>query len=108
MEEWHYICMAIKFRVRNANIPPDERDLFESYGEHVIGLILAGGFNPAAGDLHRVYAVSETKVHAKAWLRERGDLRERHETLTFWLEVGVLIFVILGVVVDTLLLLKGR
>ena len=35
-----------------ANIPDADRDVFERYGENVIGMVLAGGFAPAAGDLH--------------------------------------------------------
>jgi hypothetical protein len=97
----------VRIKVRKADIPTSERDLFERYGENVIGLVLGGGFNPAAPDLHPVYADHPTKIHARDWLTERGDLRERHESLTFWLEVGVLVFVILGVVIDALILRRG-
>jgi hypothetical protein len=98
----------MRIKVRKARIPTGDRDIFERYGENVIGLILGGGFAPAASDLNMVYMDNQTKIHAKDWLTERGDMRERHETLTFWLEVGVLFFVILGVIVDALLLLKGH
>ena len=97
----------MRIRVRKADIPPSDRDLFERYGEHVIGLVLGGGFTPATSDLNPVYVNAETKIRARDWLTERGDLRERHESLTFWLEVGVLVFVILGVVVDALILYRG-
>jgi hypothetical protein len=97
----------MRIKVRTANIPATDRDLFERYGEHVIGLILGGGFAPATSDLNPVYMNDQTKIHARNWLTERGDLRERHETLTFWLEVGVLVFVILGVIADALILCKG-
>ena len=90
--------------VRRARIPANERDIFERYGEQVIAFVIAGGFTPAAKELHSLYQQSDVQVHARDWLTERGDLRQRHETLTFWLEVGVLFFVILGVIIDACLL----
>lgn len=97
----------MRIHVRVCEIPPAERDTFERYGEQVIGFVLAGGFTPAAKDLHPLYQQDEVKVHARDWLTERGDRRERHETLMFWLELGVLVFVILGVVIDGFILCKG-
>ena len=88
-------------------VPENLRDTFNRYGEQVIGLVLAGGFPPAAKELNPVYNDDAVKTHARDWLTERSDRRERHETLTFWLEVGVLIFVILGVVIDFCLLKHG-
>jgi len=97
----------MSLRVRRAAIPESERDIFERYGEHVVGTVLAGGFTPAARELRPVYSDATVIDHARDWLTERSDLKERHETLLFWLEVGVLLFVILGVIVDACLLVKG-
>jgi hypothetical protein len=89
------------------HIPRSERDLFDRYGEQVIGFVLAGGFTPAAKELNPVYNDDTVKAYARDWLTERSDIRERHETLMFWLEVGVLLFVILGVVIDLCILHRG-
>jgi hypothetical protein len=97
----------MRIKVREAEIPPTERDIFERYGVQVIGFVLAGGFTPAAKDLQSLYREDNIKTHARDWLTERADLQERHETLTFWLEVGVLFFVILGVIIDACLLHRG-
>jgi hypothetical protein len=97
----------MRVKIREAEIPPTERDIFDRYGVQVIGFVLAGGFTPAAKDLQPLYQDDQIKVHARDWLTERSDIQERHETLTFWLEVGVLFFVILGVVVDACLLYRG-
>ncbi len=98
--------LVMKLRVRQADIPPAERDLFERYGERVISGILTGGYTPTATDLLPLYERDDVKVHAHDWLSERDRLRERHETLTFCLEVGILFFVILGVVFDAFLVLR--
>ena len=90
----------MRIRVRKADIPPAERDLFERYGERVISGILAGGFTPAATELHPLYQRDEVKAHARDWLTERDRLRECRENLVLWLEVGVLVFVIVGVAID--------
>jgi hypothetical protein len=96
-----------RFRVRKADIPPVERDLFERYGEQVIGLVLARGFTPAAPELQPLYQPpSPIQIHARDWLTQRSDEEEQHKTLTFWLELGVLVFVILGVIIDARLLYK--
>lgn len=65
--------------VKRANIATDERDKFERYGENVIGLILGGGFSPAAGELTPVYMDNAVKVHARDWLTERSTWHERRE-----------------------------
>jgi len=97
----------MRIKVREAEIPPTKRDIFERYGVQVIGFVLAGGFTPAAKDLQPLYREDNIKTHARDWLTERADLQERHETLTFWLEAGVLFFVILGVIIDACLLRRG-
>ena len=93
--------------VRKADIPKAERDTFERFGENVIGAVLAGGLNPRAEDLQLLYRDFAVRLHARDWLTERSDLRERREALVFWVEVAVLVFVILGVIIDAALLRKG-
>jgi hypothetical protein len=90
----------VRIKVRKADIPPAERDLFERYGERVISGILTGGFTPAATELIPLYQRDDVKAHARDWLTERDRLRECRENLMLWLEVGVLVFVIVGVAID--------
>ena len=44
-----------------------------------------------------------TREHAIAWLTERGDLQEQRKQRLETLEWGILIFVIVGVILDALL-----
>src|SRR6266852_1556368 len=62
-------------KVRKADIPKEERDLFERYGETVISMQVSGGF-------------TQDVEHAKAWLTERADYHERREQ---WLSTRELI-----------------
>jgi hypothetical protein len=56
--------------VRRAKaLTPSERDTCERYGEYVIGTILAGGLT-----LHQT---DESREHARDWLTERADYREK-------------------------------
>jgi len=95
-------------QLRKADIPTDERDMFERVGESGLQLTLAGGFHPKADELGRIYS-SDTAVirHAQEWLTERADLRARHEWRLERLEWAILIFVILGVVADFVLAFHG-
>jgi len=93
----------VRIKVRKADIQPAERDLFERYGERVISGILAGGFTPAATELIPLYQRDVVKAYARDWLTERDCLRECRENLMLWLEVGVLVFVIVGVAIDAAL-----
>lgn len=69
-------------KVRKADIPNTERDLFERYGETVISMQVRGSFG-------------EDPEHAKAWLTERADYQERRERITLLLEI-VVVLLILG------------
>jgi hypothetical protein len=53
-------------KVRQANIPDTDRDIFERYGETVISMQVSGSF-------------TANPVHARAWLTERADYHERRE-----------------------------
>jgi hypothetical protein len=87
------------------------RDKFEVFGEQVISLALAlgesgggggGGVTNGSPPPIRTQAVKLVFDHpddAAAWLRERRDLQERHETRLEVCEWAILIFVVLSVVV---------
>jgi hypothetical protein len=72
-------------KVRKADIPDTERDLFERYGETVISMQVRGSF-------------VEDAEHARAWLTERADYQERRERITLLLEI-VVVLLILGEIV---------
>ncbi len=93
-------------KVRKANIPKDDRDIFERFGETVVGMILAGGYTPRAMELQAIYRDGIKQGYARDWLTERGDWRERREDRLETAEWAVLIFVIVGVAVDGLLFLR--
>lgn len=95
-------------KVRKAQIPKSDRDTFERFGESVIGGILAGGFNPRAAELQSIYADVKMQEHARDWLTERGDSHERREQRLEAVEWAILLFVILGVILDVLLVLHHR
>jgi hypothetical protein len=68
------------FRIRRAhNILPSERETCERYGENVVGSMLAGGFTPSSEDLQALYHDEQSRAHARDWLTERADYRERHD-----------------------------
>jgi hypothetical protein len=42
-------------KTRKEDIPAEHRDIFERYGETVIQMIAAGGFQPTAKELQQIY-----------------------------------------------------
>jgi hypothetical protein len=66
--------------VRKAPISKSDRDTFERFGEAVIGSVLAGGLQPRAPELQRLYGnAGPTLKDAADWLTERGDSKEQQE-----------------------------
>lgn len=92
--------------VRKANISRADRDLFERYGEAVIGSVLAGGFNPIAPDLRMILPGDGPGKLAEAgdWLTECHDSQEQREDRFETVEWAILVFVVLAVIIDLLLL----
>ena len=92
----------LQFReVREARITPERRDIFERYGETVIQLVITGGFTPPSPTLQPIYTnVDGIRDDAEIWLRERADITANKECRLELVEWAVLIFVIIGVVVD--------
>jgi hypothetical protein len=86
-------------KVRKANIPQTDRDIFERFGEPVIGFVLAG----RSMELHAIYREPTKQDYARDWLTERSDLRELRENRVEAVEWAVLLFVILGVILDVML-----
>jgi hypothetical protein len=87
-------------KIRPANISKDHRDLFESYGEAVVGLVLASGYSPRNEDLQRIYQDPAVYRSATHWLTERGDAHERREDRLETIEVAILLFLILSVLLE--------
>jgi len=87
----------MRFKVRKALIDQRARDEFERYGETVIATCLATTPRPASiGNF-----LDAHEAEATAWLTERSDRHERKETRIEILEWGTLIFVVLGVFVES-------
>ena len=90
-------------QIRQADIPKDERDLFERYGENVIGQVLASSFTPAAGALTKLQGNDDMKAHARDWLTERADAHERREQRLEILEWAIVGLIVVEIIVDTML-----
>jgi hypothetical protein len=60
-------------RVRRAQIPSEERDVLERYGETVVQLMLANGYGPSLDELPSIYYDKAKLANAAAWLTERND-----------------------------------
>jgi hypothetical protein len=89
-------------KLRRANIPPDERDVFDRTGEAGVQLALMGSFHPKS-ELATILNNEPLAKHAQEWLTERADIRARHEWRMECLEWAILIFLIVGVFADFLL-----
>jgi hypothetical protein len=94
--------MMLGFRkVRKANIPAEHRDIFERYGETVIQMIAAGGFSPRADELQAIYGNPTMVSNAVRWLTEQSDIKHNHEWRIECLEWSILIWVFIGVLVES-------
>jgi len=82
------------FHVRTANIPHEERDLFERSGAQVIGLTITSGFHAVAPQLQPLYDNAEMRNHALLWLTEQYDREERKETWSITMEMAITLFVL--------------
>ena len=88
-------------KVRKRDIPQADRDLFERFGEFVIGSVLAGGFTPSHADLVPLYQRNAAQQnYARDWLTERSDAHEQREQRLETAEWAILIFVLLEVIAD--------
>jgi len=68
-------------KARKTDIPAEERELFERYGETVISMQVSGSF-------------VQNVEHARDWLTERTRSRQRRETITFVLEIAVVLLIL--------------
>jgi hypothetical protein len=93
-------------KVRVAEIPKPSRDIFERFGETVIGNVIAGGLTPAHPDLVRIYQQQGNMLaQAASWLTERGDRRERREQRLETVEWLLFFAAVLAIVVTVLIAL---
>jgi hypothetical protein len=88
-------------KVREANIKPEHRDLFERYGESVLQSVITGGFTPPSPKLQPIY-INENGLRddAEAWLTERGDKAANKEHRLEIVEWAILVFVFMEVIID--------
>src|SRR6266849_1843457 len=94
--------------VREARISKSDRDVFERFGEAVIGNVLAGGLQPRTPELQKLYGdMGPTLKSAADWLTERGDSQEQREQRMEAVEWAVLVFVVLGVIDESVQLVRG-
>src|SRR5260370_30434123 len=87
-------------KVRLATIDTKLRDQFELFGEDVLAHALAiGAISTEQGPL--VPLLKEHRSEMMAWLQERRDIAERHADRLETVEWAILIFVVLGVIVES-------
>ncbi|HXN52761.1 MAG TPA: hypothetical protein VN943_12570 [Candidatus Acidoferrum sp.] len=63
----------------NPNVSESVIETCDRYGEQVIGIMLAGGFNPSTNDLQTINASAISRQDARDWLTERNSLQEYRE-----------------------------
>jgi hypothetical protein len=91
-------------KVRRANIPANAREAFEQTGKFGVAAELAADFPPAKILLRdKDYVDGRIKQYGRDWMREQVELEERREDRLETVEWAILIFVIVGVVADTLI-----
>jgi|ERR1700722_10556832 len=95
-------------KIQKADISDRHRQLFEQCGATTIQLTLASGHTPSSELLRAIYInADKAGSDAEVWLIEQADRHANREWRVELAEWAVLVFVILGVIVDFLLLLKG-
>ncbi len=90
-------------KVRYATIPQASRDIFERFGDSIIASVVTGFAGQRVDELNSICENPKRREEATAWLTERGDLRELHEQRLETAEWAILIFVVVGVVLDLIL-----
>jgi hypothetical protein len=95
-------------KIRHANIPQEDRDIFERYGVMVITGILMSGHSPHIADLHILQSDQKKQYNALIWLTEQSDAHEQREQRLETVDWTIFIFVVIGVIVDCLLIFKSR
>jgi hypothetical protein len=94
-------------KVRYAVIPKESRDIFERFGDSIIGNVVTGFAGQRVAELDLICTDPQRREEATAWLTERGDLRELHEQRLETAEWAILVFVLLGVILDVVLVIQG-
>jgi hypothetical protein len=88
-------------KVTRADIPVDVRQQLERYGEDVLaqGIAHREQYIKAGGDFP---ALLRTNYNAALdWLNERRDIHENREDRLMAVEVAILVFVVMGVIVES-------
>ena len=107
----------MRFRIRRANIPAAMRDEFERYGADVVAQAFAvgilpdrplPGLKPMVPLSHAVETVLNNQPEAAAWLTEKRDEAEYHQSRLEIVQWSILIFVTLSVIFDFLILWHGK
>jgi len=84
-------------KIRFADIPKEDRDMFERFGDSVIQSIIAASHQPRAPELQAMYSNKELIDNTTKWLTERGDAHEQREQRLETVEWAILIFLAVSV-----------
>jgi hypothetical protein len=85
--------------VRRADIPQDLREQFELFGETIMALAIESGDANRIGQ-ELAWLGQNKRWEIVAWLRERRDIEACHADRLEAVEVGILVFVVIGVILD--------
>lgn len=95
-------------KVRKAQIRADARAEFERYGTPVIAHALAISGQSPGFPGHVVSYVTAHANDATAWLTEKRDIEARHADRIETLEWAILIFLVVGTIVEIASLVKSH
>jgi hypothetical protein len=100
----------MRLRIRRASISDELRSEFEKAGTQVVALALGlGNLVPGGGQF--VSQIQQNvlghQAEASAWLQEKRDEETCDKRRTEIVEWAILLFVVVGVLVDLLLLKQG-
>jgi hypothetical protein len=92
-------------KVTRADIPDELRERFELHGETPMALAIESGDATRIGaELAGLGQMKRAEI--VAWLRERRDIEARHADRVETVEWAILIFVVVGVLLDLGLLFR--
>jgi hypothetical protein len=86
-----------------SKLQPELRERFELHGEQLMAVAIESGDANRIG-IELAALGQQNRGDVVFWLRERRDIAARHEDRSETVEWAILIFVVIGVIVDLLIL----
>jgi hypothetical protein len=94
-------------KVRWADIPKEDRETFERFGEIAIQIVVSGTISSfTRKELIEIYDDPTSFKHAEEWLLEQADLRERRDNFITIAFAVLIVLSIATAVFDVVLALR--